>query len=86
MEDHKRIYMELTRKRGATNVRVPLGSAHLKGSAVDISDPDGSLYDWCKAHEALLVSAQLWCEEKDDQKRVHFQTYAPPSGKRFFKP
>lgn len=86
LEDHKRIYMELAKQRGISNIRIPMGSAHLKGAAVDISDPDGSLYEWCKQNVALLEKAEVWLEEKDDQKRVHFQIFPPASGKRFFKP
>ena len=87
MQDHIRIYSTLASKRGVQfdASKVPMSSAHLKSSAVDISDPDGSLYDWCRANEPLLESTELWCEEKDDQARVHFQIYPPRSGSRFFK-
>lgn len=86
LEDHKRIYMDLAKKRGTENIRIPMGSAHLKGCACDISDPDGKLYEWCQKNISKLEEAKLWCEEKDDQARVHFQIYPPASGKRFFKP
>lgn len=86
LEDHKRIYRELAQQRGVSNIRIPMGSQHLKGAAVDIYDPDGSLFRWCKANEQVLVDAKLWCEEQDDQPRVHFQIFPPASGKRWFKP
>lgn len=89
MHDHKRIYSELNAKRRSQNLpelKIPMSSKHLYGEAVDISDPDGSLHDWCKANESLLEEVGLWCEEKDSQARVHFQIEPPNSGKRFFYP
>jgi hypothetical protein len=86
LDDHKRIYRQLAAKRGLDVVRVPMGSAHLKGLACDISDPDGSLMAWCQCHVSLLADIALWMEAPDDQKRVHFQSCAPASFKRFFKP
>lgn len=86
--DHLRIYKEIAVKRGVVfdASKIPWRSAHLMAAAVDIADPDGKLYDWCVANEALLVKTGLWCEVKDDQPRVHFQIWAPASGKRFFHP
>lgn len=88
MEDHIRIYKDLAKQRNVPydQSKVPMGSRHLSGQAVDIADPTGALYDWCRQNEKLLETIGLWCEEKDDQKRVHFQTVPPKSGKRFFKP
>lgn len=87
-QDHYRIYKQLAEKRKETydKTKVPMGSSHLKGAAVDISDPDFKLYDWCFANQQILEQVGLWCEIKDDQKRVHFQIFPPKSGKRFFKP
>ncbi len=86
--DQIRIYKELAeqRKQEFNEAKVPMGSAHLKGAAVDISDPDGSLYDWTHDNEALMEEIGLWMEVKDDQPRVHFQIYPPKSGKRWFSP
>jgi hypothetical protein len=88
MSDHLRIYSELAHKRGVRydESKVPMGSAHLKFCAVDISDPDGKLMEFCKNNIPLLESIGLWCEEPDDMKRVHFQAYSPNSGHRFFHP
>jgi uncharacterized protein YcbK (DUF882 family) len=88
MHDHLRIYSQIATKRGQVfdPSKVPMQSNHLKGAAVDISDPDGKLYDWCQANKNILEEVGLWCEEKDDQARVHFQIFPPKSGKRFFKP
>lgn len=86
--DHIRIYKELAAKRKETfnKDKIPWGSLHLVGAAVDISDPDRKLFDWCKANIKILEDAELWCEEADDQPRVHFQIRSPKSGKRFFYP
>lgn len=87
-EDHIRIYKELAIKRKVEfdETKIPWGSQHLKGAAVDISDPDGKLFEWTKQNEKLMEQIGLWMEEKDDQKRVHYQTLPPKSGKRFFTP
>jgi uncharacterized protein YcbK (DUF882 family) len=88
-QHHKEIYSKLNaqrRAKGLAELKVPMGSKHLYGQAADISDPDGRLMVWCKANEDLLSKFSLWCEEKDDQPRVHFQTVPPASGHRFFKP
>ncbi len=86
--DQIRIYKELAAQRKQTfdEAKVPMGSAHLKAAAVDISDPDGSLHAWTMANEALMEEIGVWMEVKDDQARVHFQIYAPKSGNRWFKP
>jgi uncharacterized protein YcbK (DUF882 family) len=87
-EDHIRIYKELAikRKQAFDEKKIPWGSKHLIGAAVDISDPDGKLFEWTKQNEPLLEQIELWMEEKDDQKRVHFQIFPPKSGKRWFFP
>lgn len=89
MQDHLRIYSKINAERtakGLPALSIPRSSKHLIGAAVDISDPDGSLYQWCQDNEVLLVTIGLWLEVKDDQKRVHFQIFPPKSGNRFFKP
>jgi uncharacterized protein YcbK (DUF882 family) len=83
MEDHLRIYAEM----GITDKnKIPMKSRHLFGEACDVSDPDGKLMDWCIANEKVLEKVGLWCEVRDDKKRVHFQIVPPQSGKRFFNP
>lgn len=88
MQDHIRIYSQIASRRGIDFdvSKVPKGSQHLIGNAVDIYDSDGFLHNWCKSNETLLIQWDLWCEERDDQKRVHFQGSPPKSGKRFFYP
>lgn len=64
-------------------------SKHLLGAAVDIADSDGKLYTWCKANDATLAEAGLYCEE-GTKGWVHFQCIAFGSyksgGTRWFKP
>lgn len=60
-------------------------SWHLVGAAVDIFDPAGELYDWCKAHTSLLEDAGLWLEERMGGWQ-HFQIYPPHSNRRWFWP
>lgn len=88
-EDHIRIYKEIAAKKSQKfdESKVPMGSQHLKGAAVDISDPKGELQKWCKENEKTLADVGLWCEHFDYTKGwVHFQIYPPKSGNRFFKP
>ena len=83
MADHIRIYTA----KGIPMDKIPMGSNHLKGAAVDISDPDGKLAEWVRANEKLMESIGLWMEALESTHGwVHFQIYAPGSGNRFFKP
>jgi hypothetical protein len=83
LDDHLRIYRQL----GITDKsKIPMKSKHLFGQAIDIHDPKGELMDWCKNNTKALEEIELWCEEPDDKKRVHFQIVPPRSGKRFFLP
>lgn len=60
MEQHLAIY----RAKGITDQsKIPMKSAHLVGAAVDISDPDHKLQEWCKTNEAILESIGLWMED-----------------------
>jgi len=88
VDDHLRIYEDLAKQRKVPfdKSKVPMQSKHLYGQAVDISDPDGSLFQWTKDNEKFLTEVGLWMEEKDDQPRVHFQIVPPKSGKRWFYP
>lgn len=86
MQHHVDIYRTkaLREKRSFSHLQVPMSSRHLSGEAADVSDPDGSLHAWCKQNVKLLEEVGLWLEEKDSEKRVHFQTKPPRSGRRFF--
>lgn len=83
VNDHIRIY----REKGISDDKIPMGSKHLKGQAVDIADSKKELADWCKNNQNLLEEFELWLEDLDSTVGwVHFQTVPPKSGKRFFKP
>lgn len=60
-------------------------SKHLVGAAVDINDPDGKFYAWCKANPDALERIGFWCEEREG-KWQHLQILPPGSGKRWFYP
>jgi uncharacterized protein YcbK (DUF882 family) len=88
--DHIRIYNKINADRRRLNLQertVPWGSGHLSGQSVDIADSDGSLKAWILDNISMLESAGLWCEDFSHTATwIHFQTYAPRSGKRFFIP
>ena len=64
-----------------------MGSSHLYGCAVDISDPKGELKKWIIQHPTLLKEYGLWMEAPEYTKTwCHLQTYAPKSFNRFFVP
>lgn len=50
---------ELDQERINPSVR---HSKHMEGFAVDIADPDGSLYDYALANQDKLKDWGLWCE------------------------
>ena len=62
-------------------------SKHMTGQAVDISDPDGDLDEWCLANRTYLEGAQLWQEHPSATKGwCHLQIVPPKSGNRVFYP
>ena len=64
-----------------------MGSSHLYGAAVDISDPKGELKAWITKNSQLLTYNGLWMEDPKYTKTwVHLQIYAPKSMNRFFIP
>ncbi len=85
--DHIRIYKEIAAKKGVKFdiSKVPMGSQHLKGAAVDIFDPKLELTAFLKARPELLKDTDLYCEE-GNKNWVHFQIFSPRSGKRWFLP
>lgn len=64
------------------------GSAHITFEAVDIDDPYKDLWNWCIENlERYVIPLGLYLEEKlYTPKHVHFQTRAPGSGNRIFRP
>jgi hypothetical protein len=96
LEDHYRIYREINEKRAAQKppippLKVPLGSQHLQGAAVDLQDTkDQKLAKFCIENLELLQQLGLYME---DPKRtahpnpwVHLQVAPPASGNRIFQP
>lgn len=62
-------------------------SKHMTGQAIDISDPDGDLDDWCMEHLDILEVCGLWMEHPSATKGwCHVQIVPPKSGKRVFYP
>jgi uncharacterized protein YcbK (DUF882 family) len=89
MEDHLRIYRQIAERKGLPfdESKVPKKSKHLFGQAVDIADPKQDLQKWCTENETLLEEVGLWMEDFSATSNwCHFQTVAPASGKRWFKP
>jgi len=91
--DHERIYSDINKKRLARAkepLRIPWGSAHLSGQAVDVLDMDLSIQKWVLGSTALLEENKIWCEDFAYTSKtvawVHFQSRPPKSGKRFFVP
>jgi uncharacterized protein YcbK (DUF882 family) len=71
MEEHLAIYA----KKGITDKsKIPMKSKHLYGLAVDISDPDRKLKEWCLQNEAALREIGVWMEAFESTPNwVHFQ-------------
>lgn len=68
-----------------------MGSCHLYGAAVDVSDPTGALAKWVKANKKKVIECGLWVENPEyttgkNGSWIHFQIYTPKSGTRFFNP
>jgi hypothetical protein len=88
LQDHLRIYSQ----KGITDPnKVPMGSQHLSGEALDIADPKGELQAWIKAHPEIIEQANLYLEDFGATPTwVHMQIRAfksyKPDGTRFFKP
>jgi hypothetical protein len=91
MQDHLRIYSQIASKKGIDfdASKVPMGSNHLKGLAVDFADSDGSLYLWANNNQDKLKEWGIWCE-KDTKGWLHCQCVPYGSYKegksRFFNP
>ena len=62
-------------------------SKHMLGQAIDLSDPEGDLDEWCLAHPARLAELGLWQEHPASTKGwCHVQIVPPKSGNRVFYP
>lgn len=88
-ESQIRIYKDIAKKKGIEfdESKVPMGSKHINGQAIDIFDPKGDLQKWLTDNEEYLEELGLYCEDfKYCNGWVHFQSVPPKSGKRFFIP
>lgn len=83
----KQKQIAIYRDKGITDIsKIPMGSAHLCGKAVDIID-DGSLQKWLLSNKDKLEQCRLWVEDfASTPTWVHLQSVPPKSGRRFFKP
>lgn len=81
-------HLAIYAKKGITDpTKIPMGSKHLSGQAVDIYDPKQKLQSWLIANAAILKNVGLWCEHFSATPNwVHFQCVAPKSGTLFFYP
>lgn len=78
---HERIYKE----KGVPADKIPWGSSHLCGKAVDVADPKNILKDWLSKNVEKLEWNGLWCEDfASTPGWVHFDM--APKKRRFFKP
>lgn len=73
------------------NARTPnaaLKSKHMTGHAVDLSDPEGDLDEWCAENDGERLTVYgLWMEHPAATKGwCHLQSLPPKSGKRVFYP
>lgn len=86
---HIQIYQQIAKKQGKIFdiSKVPFGSKHLTGQAVDLYDPKQQFQLFLTEHTKYLEDIGLWCEDFTATKDwVHLQCVPPKSGARFFKP
>lgn len=91
MESHLATYKAINEKKksqGLPEVKVPMGSKHLSGEAIDLEDRDGKLKVFIKGlSEQELQELGLYYEEfSHSPSWVHSQIVAPKSKSRFFNP
>ena len=62
-------------------------SKHMNGQAIDISDPEGDLDQYCVDHILVLQKIGLWLEDPSSTKGwTHLQIVPPKSMRRVFYP
>jgi hypothetical protein len=88
--DHVRVYSQINARRKLEKKKplaIPLGSQHLKGNAVDVSDPKQNLKIFVSDHLHLFEEAGIYFEAFQYTKDwVHMQDAPPKSGNRFYIP
>ncbi len=89
LDHHKKIYLE----KGVSESKIPMGSKHLIGAAVDLSDGGGLIDTWLfndqmdMQDDSILSKLDLFMEHPDDTPGwCHLQIYPPASGERIFRP
>ena len=74
----------------AVNAAIPTAaknSKHMIGRAIDLSDPEGDLDEWCMGNQNAMAECDLWLEHPSSTKGwSHWQIVPPASGKRVFYP
>ncbi len=87
-QDHQRIYDDMNAKRknaGLAEVKIPWGSKHLSGAAIDLKDADDKLKKFCTVE--ILKKHGLYMEHPDyTDSWCHLQIIKPGSGNQIFKP
>jgi hypothetical protein len=90
MEDHIRIYEEINAKRRAKGLpeqKVPMGSKHLIGAAIDLEDKNDKLKEFCVKNTHILKELGLYMEDPSATDTwCHLQCIPPGSGKTVFRP
>jgi uncharacterized protein YcbK (DUF882 family) len=81
-QDHIRIYTS----KGIPLEKIPMGSQHLIGCAIDIYDPELKLTAWLKENDSSRLQALGLYAEEGNSNWVHLQLNPPKSNKRWFLP
>lgn len=75
---------------GAVNAATPGAarfSLHMSGEAIDLSDPDGMIDEWCMSNTKILRELGLYMEHPSATKGwCHLQSRPPKSGRLIFYP
>lgn len=84
-------HLDIYRKKGFTDDKIPWGSQHLSGCAVDFSDPKKELQTWILNNIELIEQLDVFIEDfKHTPTWVHIQIHPFRSyrkdGSRFFIP
>lgn len=62
-------------------------SLHMSGEAIDLSDPDGVIDEWCVSNTKILRELGLFMEHPSATKGwCHLQSKPPKSGRLIFYP